>query len=78
VDVGEVMAEVVFEVCGIESPLLVDRATLKDLEIDSLDMLEIAMLMEERTGIEVQTEDFEGVETYRQVIVLFERAQHDH
>jgi acyl carrier protein len=77
VNVGEVMAEAVLEVCGIDASRLVDAATLKGLAIDSLDILEIAMLVEERTGIVVQTEDFEGVETYVQAVAVFERAQQD-
>lgn len=71
----EVVIAAVVEVCGLDRADLVDGATLADLEIDSLDLLEIAMVVEGETGIIVEAEDFEGVETLGAAVAVFDRLQ---
>lgn len=39
------------------------EATLEDLDIDSLDLVEIAQLVQETWGVELDPQDFEGVRT---------------
>ncbi len=65
------------EVCGLDADSLVDGATLGDLGIDSLDLLEVAMIVEQETGVVVQAEDFDGVETLAAAVAVFDRLHHD-
>lgn len=67
------VVDAVVEVCGIEANSLVADATLSELGVDSLDLLEVAMIVEDETGIVVQAEDFEGVETFGAAVAVFER-----
>ncbi len=39
------------------------EATLEELEIDSLDMFELAQILHQEFGIEVSPDDFEDVRT---------------
>lgn len=51
------------EVAEIEADVITEHSQLADLGVDSLDMIEIVMVVEERLDIDTDTEDFEGVVT---------------
>ena len=63
----------VVEVCGVSADDLTDDATLEGLEIDSLDLIEVGMIMEERHDIRVSTDDFEDVATFGDAVAVFDR-----
>lgn len=63
----------VIEVCGTDESNLVDDATLESLEIDSLDLLEVGMIVEENLGVIVEVEEFDGVGTLGETVAVFER-----
>ena len=67
------VAAAITEVCGLEEASLADDATLNDLGVDSLDLLEVAMIVEQETGLVVQAEDFDGVETFGAAVAVFDR-----
>ena len=69
---NRVVAAVV-EVCGSDPEVLADDATLDTLGIDSLDLLEIAVAVEQEFDVEVDAEAFEGVRTFGQAVAVFER-----
>lgn len=71
----DVVIAAVVEVCGLDPADLVDGATLADLEIDSLDLLEVAMVVEQETEVIVEAEDFEGVETFGAAVAVFDRLR---
>jgi acyl carrier protein len=48
---------------GADPELMQPEATLEDLEIDSLDMFELAQILHQEFGIEVNPDDFEDVRT---------------
>lgn len=48
---------------GADPDALKPEATLEELEIDSLDLFELGQVLNMEFGIEVNPEDFEGVET---------------
>jgi acyl carrier protein len=48
---------------GPDRSAVVRDAKLEGLEIDSLDMVELAQVIEQDLGIRVETADFKGVET---------------
>ena len=70
-----VVVNAVVEVCGTDEGRLIDNATLQDLAIDSLDLLEVAMIVEEELGVVVEAEDFEDVETLGQTVAVFSQLQ---
>lgn len=50
-------------VLSVDAAQVVPEATFKDLDADSLDLVEFVMALEEEFGIEVPDEDLEGVTT---------------
>lgn len=61
------------EICGLEPAVLVDDADLETLGIDSLDLIEIGMLIEEKYEIEVDSEAFADAATFGQAVAVFDR-----
>ncbi len=45
-------------------------ARLEDLEVDSLDLVELAQIVEDEYGIEIKDSDLDKVETVRDVVDL--------
>jgi acyl carrier protein len=48
---------------GADPDMMQPEATLEELEIDSLDMFELAQILHQEFGVEVNPEDFEDVRT---------------
>ncbi len=58
---------------GIEESQIKPQATLLgDLDLDSLDTMELTLQMEERFGIEIPDENLEGLETVQDAVDLIE------
>ncbi|WP_306321414.1 MULTISPECIES: acyl carrier protein [unclassified Streptomyces] len=53
---------------GVERSAIAPETVLDDLEIDSLDLLELCQQIRGGLGIPVRPKDFDGVETVRQVV----------
>jgi acyl carrier protein len=51
---------------GADGDKLRPEATLAQLDIDSLDLFELSQILKQEFGLEVNPEDFEGVETLGQ------------
>jgi len=45
-------------------------ATFEDLDVDSLDLVEVAQVVEERWGIEFDPQDFTNVKTFGEALDL--------
>lgn len=75
--VRNLVVEAIVEVCDLDPSTLEDDAGLGDLGIDSLDLLEVAMIVESESGLVVQAEDFDGVETFGAAVAVFERLHRD-
>ena len=63
------------EVCGIGAADLVDDADLETRGIDSLDLIEIGMILEEQHGIALASEQFESVTTFGETVAVIERQK---
>jgi acyl carrier protein len=64
-----VVREAAVELFDIDADLIVESARFtEDLETDSLDLVELLMVLEERLGISVPEESFQGVSTVGQAI----------
>jgi len=61
------------EVCGMPETELVDGVTLETLEIDSLDLIEVAMILEAKHDVTINADDFEDVVTFDDAVLVFDR-----
>jgi acyl carrier protein len=55
---------------GAERTALSREATLKDLDVDSLDLVELAQIVEDEFGVELRGDDVKNVRTVGDVIDL--------
>ena len=55
---------------GAESDQINPDATFESLDIDSLDLVELAQIVEDDYGVQLKGEDMEGVKTVRQAVDL--------
>ena len=55
---------------GAESDQINPDATFESLDIDSLDLVELAQIVEDEYGVQLKGEDMEGVTTVRQAVDL--------
>ena len=69
----EALRSALDEVMGIPLDMETLDVPLSDAGIDSLDLIETVMVVEEGLGISTAESDFEGVTTLRQAIEVFER-----
>lgn len=58
-----------------KSPDFDDSSRLADIEIDSLDLLEASLMIENELGINLEGENFLGLETIGDLIQVLERAR---
>ncbi|MFF8379427.1 acyl carrier protein [Streptomyces sp. NPDC015661] len=60
---------------GVDADDVLPGAALDDLEIDSLDMVELAQSVKRDLGVPVRTKDFDGIDTVGQILELcYEKA----
>jgi len=55
---------------GTERDALSREATLEDLDVDSLDLVELAQIVEDEYGVELKGDDVKDVKTVGEVIDL--------
>jgi acyl carrier protein len=55
---------------GAERAALSREATLKDLDVDSLDLVELAQIVEDEFGVELRGDDVKDVRTVGDVVEL--------
>jgi acyl carrier protein len=55
---------------GTEREALSPEATLESLDVDSLDLVELAQIVEEEFGVELRGDDVKDVRTVNDVIAL--------
>lgn len=68
------LIDAIVEVCGLSPEVLVDDATLDELEIDSIDLIELAMIMETKYSAEFSVDDFSDVKTLAEAVAIFDQA----
>lgn len=62
-EVVETIKQSLAEFAEVEPDELSRDQSLESLDIDSLDLVELAQIIEERYGLMLEAEDFKGVET---------------
>ncbi len=60
--IEEALFDAIAEI-GPDRSEITREATLEDLDIDSLDLVEIAQLVQERWGVELDPQEFGGIKT---------------
>ena len=55
---------------GAESGAINTDATFESLDVDSLDLVELAQIVEDEYGVQLKGEDMEGVTNVRQAVDL--------
>jgi acyl carrier protein len=55
---------------GAESDAITPDAEFESLDVDSLDLVELAQIVEDDYGVQLKGEDMEGVKTVRQAVDL--------
>ena len=55
---------------GAEPGAIEPDATFESLDIDSLDLVELAQIVEDEYGVQLKGEDMEGIKTVRQAVDL--------
>lgn len=63
------------QITGIERDSLTPNATLRDLDIDSLDLVEFKQIVEDRYDLLLEREDFTDVVTVGQALDAVEIAR---
>lgn len=71
-DVRDSILDAIEEVKGVRPEGVADTSQLVDLGLDSLDLLEIGMIVEQRLGLVVPTERFAGLQSLGEVVDVFE------
>lgn len=80
-DIRQILFDTLENIFEIETEKLNDDANLyEDLEIDSIDAIDLIDHIKKKTGYKLQAEDFRHVRTVREVIaaVLNLQEQRDH
>ncbi len=72
VDIFEKIKEMVVEQLGVEEEEIKLSATFKDLNADSLDIVELVMAMEEEFDLEISDEEVENIRTVEDVVKYIE------
>ncbi len=51
------------------------EATFESMQLDSLDLVELTMVIEEELGLRIEDDELEGVETVRDAVELMAKKQ---
>lgn len=72
----EKVKEIIEEKLGLDDVEITNETSFKDdLGVDSLDLFELVMALEEEFGTEIPSEDLEGLTTVGSVIAYIENKQ---
>lgn len=67
-DLTAVFTEVLTAEFGIDAAEVAPEATFEALGLDSLDVVELTLVLEERTGVKLEDEELEDVRTVQDAI----------
>ncbi len=57
------------------SKINMETSFVDDLNLDSLDIVELMMKMEDEFGVEIPEEDAEGLKTVKDIVLYLEKKQ---
>ena len=76
-EIEALIKELLVEEFDIEAELITRSATMEELDLDSLDMVEIAQVAEQRYGVRIRANDAEGITDLGGVIDLIVRKANE-
>ncbi len=75
-EIRELLSELLVADFDVDAETLTDSATLVDLDLDSLDMVEIGQVVDQKWGVRIRAGDAEGVTDFGGVIeMIFRKVQ---
>jgi acyl carrier protein len=72
-EIRDLIVELLVEEFDIDAELITDSATMEELDLDSLDMVEIGQVAEQKFGVRVKPTDAEGVTDFGGVLDVIHR-----
>ena len=72
-DIQDVLKTMLVEDFKVDPAAVEPDATFKRLKLDSLDLVSLAMSLEDRLSVEIPDKELMGIETYGQAVELLER-----
>jgi acyl carrier protein len=72
-EIEGLLREMLTEEFDIEPELITDDATLEDLDLDSLDLVEVGQMIEQKYGVRIKAADAEGVTDLGGVIEMIHK-----
>jgi len=72
-EIEDLLRNMLVEEFDIEADLITDDATLEDLDLDSLDLVEIGQMIEQKYGVRIKAADAEGVTDLGGVIAMIHK-----
>jgi acyl carrier protein len=71
--IKDLLTTLLVEELDIQPELLTDSATLAELDLDSLDMVEIGQVIDQKYGVRIRASDAEGVTDFGGVVQMIHR-----
>lgn len=71
--IRELLTTLLVEEFDIEPELLADSATMEELDLDSLDMVEIGQVVDQKWGMRIRAGDAEGVTDFGGIIKMIHK-----
>lgn len=72
-EIRELLTTLLVEEFDIEPELLKDAASLAELDLDSLDMVEIGQVIDQKYGVRIRAGDAEGVTDFGGVVQMIHK-----
>jgi acyl carrier protein len=72
-EIRELLTTLLVEEFDIEPELLMDSASLAELDLDSLDMVEIGQVVDQKWGVRIRANDAEGVTDFGGIIQMIHK-----
>ena len=76
-DIFETVKEAIVELCSINGDIITEDATMENIGIDSLDVVDVITSLEETFEISISDEDVENIETVGDIVELVEHLRED-
>ena len=72
-EIQDALRNMLVEQFKVDPAVIEPDATFKKLKLDSLDVVSLAMALEDRLGVEIPDRELVGIETFGQAVELLER-----
>ena len=71
-DIQDVLRNMLVEEFKVDPAVIEPDATFKQMKLDSLDLVSLAMSLEDKLSVEIPDKELMGIETYGQAVELLE------